>query len=220
VHLEVRGLRRKHALQKLATAKTAIHKARKHPNYGSMQLGLSLHAPYSCHPDLLQLGAAWCRDERVPLCIHVAESPDEAALIRRGRALSANRLIGSLEKILGLGSRFVQLQRPIPYIASLGVLAARPLIVHAIHVTEMEIRAIADAGCAIVHCPRSNVRLSCGRMPLERFLAAGVPVYLGTDSCASSPSLDVRAEARFAQSLHSAAVDPEKVVELVHQSLP
>jgi len=220
VYLEVRGLRRKHALEKLEKARTAIHKARKHPHYGPMQLGLSLHAPYSCHPDLLQAGAAWCRDEGVPLCIHVAESPDEAVLIRRGRALSANRLIGSLEKVFGLGSRFVSLQRPIPYIASLGVLAARPLIVHAIHVTDMEIRAIADAGCAVVHCPRSNAQLSCGRMPLERFLSDGVRVYLGTDSRASSPSLDVRAEARFAQSLHSAAVDAEKVAELVHQSFP
>jgi cytosine/adenosine deaminase-related metal-dependent hydrolase len=220
VYLEVRGLRRRHALQKLAKAKTAIQKARKHPNYGPMQVGLSLHAPYSCHPDLLQAGAAWCRDEGVPLCIHVAESPDETRLIRRGRVLSVNRLIGFLEKQLGLRLRFVPLQRPIPYIASLGVLGARPLIVHAIHVTDMEIRTIADAGCAVVHCPRSNVRLSCGRMPLERFLFAGVPVYLGTDSRASSPSLDVRAEARFAQSLHSTVVDSEKVGELIHQSFP
>jgi cytosine/adenosine deaminase-related metal-dependent hydrolase len=220
VYLEVRGLRRSQALQRLAKAKTAIQKARKHPNYGPMQVGLSLHAPYSCHPDLLQAGATWCRDGGVPLCMHVAESPGEAGMIRRGRVLSAHRLIGLLEKQLGLCSRFLPLQRPIPYIASLGVLAARPLMVHAIHVTDMEIRMIADAGCAVVHCPRSNVRLSCGRMPLERFLSAGVPVYLGTDSRASSPSLDVRAEVRFAQSLHSAAVDPEKVAELVHQSFP
>jgi cytosine/adenosine deaminase-related metal-dependent hydrolase len=220
VYLEVRGLRRRHALQRLEKARTAIQEARKHPHYGSMQVGLSLHAPYSCHPDLLQAGAAWCRDEGVPLCIHVAESPDETGLIRRGRVLSVHRLIGFLEKQLGLCSRFLPLQRPIPYIASLGVLAARPLIVHAIHVTDMEIRMIADAGCAVVHCPRSNIRLSCGRMPLERFLSAGVRVYLGTDSRASSPSLDVHAEARFAQSLHSTAVDPEIVAGLVHQSFP
>jgi len=220
VYLEVRGLRRRRALQKLAKAKTAIQKARKHPNYGPMQMGLSLHAPYSCHPDLLQAGAAWCWDEGVPLCMHVAESPGETGLIRRARVLSGSNFVKVLEKLLGLWSWFVPVQRPIPYIASLGVLCARPLIVHAIHVTDMEIRTIADAGCAVVHCPRSNVRLSCGRMPLERFLSAGVPVYLGTDSRASSPNLDVRAEARFAQSLHSAAVDPEKVAELVHQSFP
>ena len=220
VYLEVRGLRRRRALQRLAKARTAIQKARKHPKYGPMQVGLSLHAPYSCHPELLQAGAMWCRDEGVPLCMHVAELPDETGLIRRGRALSVNRLIGFLEKHLGLWSWFVPVQRAIPYIASLGVLDARPLIVHAIHLTDMEIQTIADAGCAVVHCPRSNVRLSCGRMPLERFLSSGVPVYLGTDSRASSPSLDVRDEARFAQSLHSAAVDPEKVAELVHQSFP
>jgi cytosine/adenosine deaminase-related metal-dependent hydrolase len=220
VYLEVRGLRKRQALQRLEKARTAIQKARKHAHYGPMQVGLSLHAPYSCHPDLLRAGAAWCRDEGVPLCIHVAESPDETQLIRRGRVLSAHRLIGFLEKQLGLHLPFVPLQRAIPYIASLGVLGARPLIVHAIHVTDKEIRMIADAGCAVVHCPRSNVRLSCGRMPLERFLSAGVRVYLGTDSRASSPSLDVRAEARFAQRLHSTVVDSEKVGELIRQSFP
>jgi cytosine/adenosine deaminase-related metal-dependent hydrolase len=220
VYLEVRGLRRRRALKRLAEAREAIKKARKDPKYGLMQVGLSLHAPYSCHPELLQAGATWCRNEGVPLCMHVAELPDETGFIRRGRGLAVNRFIGFLEKHWGLWSRFMPVQRAIPYIASLGVLGARPLIVHAIHLTDREIQMIADAGCAVVHCPRSNVRLSCGRMPLERFLSAGVPVYLGTDSLASSPSLDVRAEARFAQSLHSAAVDPEKVSQLVHRSFP
>ena len=57
-------------------------------------------------------------------------------------------------------------------------------------------------------------------MPLERYLAAGVPVYLGTDSRASSPSLDVRAEAKLAQQLHSGLVNPLEVMELTHQPFP
>jgi cytosine/adenosine deaminase-related metal-dependent hydrolase len=92
--------------------------------------------------------------------------------------------------------------RPVPYLASLGVLAARPLLVHAVQVTDEDIRLIAESGCAVVHCPRTNSNLACGRMPLAKYLAADVPVYLGTDGLASSPDLDVRAERGFAAQLH------------------
>ena len=102
---------------------------------------------------------------------------------------------------------------------SLGVLGARPLLVHAIQVTDQEIDLVAKAGCAVTHCPRSNDRLSCGRTPLERYLAAGVPVYLGTDSLASSPSLDVREESEFAQALHAKQVSPEQITQCLHRTL-
>ena len=113
--------------------------------------------------------------------------------------------------VLGMRRSSVPGMRPVSYLAALGVLDARPLLVHAVHVTEEDVRAIADAGCAVAHCPRSNDRLSCGRMPLERYLAAGVRVYLGTDSRASSPSLDLRDEAAFARELHAGLVPPEQV---------
>lgn len=220
VYLEVLGLNRERALQRLEQAKGAIHQARAHPNYGLMQVGLSLHAPYSCHPDLLHAGAAWCRASDVPLCIHVAESPAETELLLYGRVSSISWPVRVLAKIWGAWPSFVPCMRPVPYLASLGVLLARPLLVHAVQVTDEDIRMIADAGCAVVHCPRSNVQLSCGRMPLERYLAAGVPVYLGTDSRASSPSLDVRAEADFAQSFHAGVVDSEQVTSLMCQTFP
>jgi aminodeoxyfutalosine deaminase len=97
------------------------------------------------------------------------------------------------------------------------VLVVHPLLVHAVHVTENEIRLIAKSGCAVVHCPRSNDRLGCGRMPLERYLEAGATVYLGTESRASSPSLDVHEEAEFARSMHADLVDEQTMATLVHQ---
>jgi cytosine/adenosine deaminase-related metal-dependent hydrolase len=96
---------------------------------------------------------------------------------------------------------------PITYLAALGVLEARPLLVHAVQVNDEEIAAIARARCTVVHCPRSNTLLSCGRMRLEAFLSAGIPVYLGTDSRVSSPDLDVRAEAAEAKKMHAGKVD-------------
>lgn len=218
VYLEVTGLQRERALARLERAKARIAQARARPEYGPMQVGLSLHAPYSCHPDLLRAGAAWCRAESVPLCVHAAESPAEAELLLTGKTSAVSGPVQLLAKTLGLWPSFTPGLRPVAYLASLGVLDAKPLLIHAIQVTDQEIDLVAEAGCAVVHCPRSNKRLSCGRMPLERYLATGVPVYLGTDSLASSPSLDVREEAKFAHALHAGQVAPEQIVQCLHRT--
>jgi cytosine/adenosine deaminase-related metal-dependent hydrolase len=216
VYLEVMGHNKDKAFNRLEQAKIEIHKARQYPGYGIMQVGLSLHAPYSCHPDLLRAGAEWCRAEEVPLCIHAAESQAETDFLLSGKLPLVKGPVASLvKKLLSLPAS--PGLRPIPYLARLGVLAARPLLVHAVHVTADDINLIAEAGCSVVHCPRSNDLLSCGRMPLEDYLAAGVPVYLGTDSCASSPDLDVRAEARFARRLHEGLVESQEIAQLIHQ---
>jgi len=220
VYLEVLGLNRGKALKRLEGAKEAITSAQSHPQHGRMQLGLSLHAPYSCHRDLLRAGAAWCRENGIPLCIHVAESPEETALFLREKTPALSWHARFVAGVLGLLPSKLPRLPPVTYLASLGVLEARPLLVHVIHVTDQEIAAIAKAGCAVVHCPRSNARLSCGRMPLERYLDAGITVYLGTDSRASSPSLDVREEAAFAEELHRGLVAPERIAAMVHQAFP
>lgn len=219
VYLEVAGLQRERALARLEQAQARIAQARARPGYGAMQAGLSLHAPYSCHPDLLRAGAAWCRAEGVPLCVHVAESPAEVELLLHGKTATIPWPVRLLAKALRMWPSSAPGQRPVAYLASLGVLDARPLLVHAVQVTDEEIDRIAAAGCAVAHCPRSNARLSCGRMPLERYLAAGVPVYLGTDSLASSPSLDVREEAAFALRLHAGRVAPEQIARCMHRAL-
>jgi cytosine/adenosine deaminase-related metal-dependent hydrolase len=219
VYLEVLGQHKARALERLEAAKAEIDRARRLPSYGPLQVGLSLHAPYSCHPELLRAGAAWCRSEGVSLCVHVAESESETELLLSGVVSSLGRAPTMLAQLVGILPASVPHMRPLPYLASLGVLEARPLLVHAVQVTDEDIRLIAEAGCAVVHCPRSNHLLSCGRMPLERYLAAGVPVYLGTDSRASSPDLDVHAEAEFACRLHAGIVQPEQVTRLTHRSL-
>jgi cytosine/adenosine deaminase-related metal-dependent hydrolase len=108
---------------------------------------------------------------------------------------------------------------PVPFLAELGVLKARPLLFHAIHVSDEDLRLLAANRCAVVHCPRSNHLLSCGRMPLEKFLAVGIQVYLGTDSLSSSPGLDVRDEADFARTLHASCVTEQQLTTILEQSL-
>ncbi|MBN2502823.1 MAG: amidohydrolase family protein [Anaerolineales bacterium] len=221
VYLEVFWRGRGRALRLLERVQEKIREIRRHPLHGDMQIGLTIHAPYSCHPELFRRGAAWCKQEAVPLCIHIAESQAEVDLLADGSGpFGEDRWYYRWPQKLGIFKRLPTGLRPVEYLASLGVLEARPLLVHAIRVNDEDIRMIADSGSAVVHCPRSNHLLSCGRMPLEQYLAAGVDVYLGTDSRVSSPDLDIRAEAEFAKQLHQGFVAPEAIDALLVKPFP
>ena len=73
-------------------------------------------------------------------------------------------------------------------------LGARSLAVHAVDVDADDLADLARSGATVVLCPRSNQAIG-GRLPdLPRLLGAGVPLAVGTDSLASSPSLSPLAE--------------------------
>ena len=181
---------------------------------GGLKVGLSLHAPYSLHRQLWTKGLEYARTEKLPLCIHVAEHPAEVEYMQHGT--------GSFAEVLFKDSvPFVIPQKsPIAFLEEVGALELKPLLVHAVQVTDDDIALIKKYGCTVVHCPRSNLRLQCGRMPLEKFLDAGIPIMLGTDSLASSPSLNVFEEVEIAAALHHGKVAPEKIVQMVHGVLP
>jgi aminodeoxyfutalosine deaminase len=200
------------AAKRFARARALLDTWRPRERSG-LRLGLSLHTPYTLLPEYWQQGLELARKEALPLCIHAAESPAEYAWFTQGDGPIAE------------GHRRLQVDFPAPrmspvrYLDESGALDLQPLLVHVVQVDDDDIRRIKDSGSAVVHCPRSNLRLRCGRMPLEKFLAAGVPVYLGTDSLGSSPTLDVRDEVEIAAALHWGRVAPAEIVALARQPL-
>jgi guanine deaminase len=71
-----------------------------------------------------------------------------------------------------------------------GGLSERAILAHAIHLSGSEVERLAASGAKVAHCPASNLFLSSGMMPLGRYLAAGVPVALGSD-LAAGPELSM-----------------------------
>ena len=168
-----------------------------------MRVGLSPHSPHTVSAPLLQKLARLAHQNKLPLQIHVAESEKELAFHRDGGAFQDLQIAGGWQPS-GL--------TPVKYLESLGVLDACPTLVHMVHVTEDDVRAVQRAGCVVVHCPRSNLALDCGRFPWELYAKHGVTVAFGTDGKGSSPTLSIEDEVRAARDLHGDKVSPLALV--------
>ena len=72
--------------------------------------------------------------------------------------------------------------RPIEWLCRELPLDARWHLVHATHATPDEINAVAATGAGVVLCPGTEANLGDGLCDLPRWLAAGVPISLGSDS--------------------------------------
>jgi formimidoylglutamate deiminase len=81
-------------------------------------------------------------------------------------------------------------ERPIEWLANHVPLDARWQLVHATHATAAEIDAVARAGAGIVICPTTEANLGDGVPDLPRWLAAGVPLSIGSDSQVGRDALE------------------------------
>lgn len=161
-----------------------------------MEYGVSPHAPYTVSARLYREAARFARRAGLRMATHVAESRAEVRLLMRGGGPIAHayRAVG-----LWKGSRWSPPRvSPVRYLDGTGALGPDMLAVHAVQVSGEDIAVLAGAGAVVAHCPRSNLKLRCGRAPVAEMLAAGAVVGLGTDSLASNDSLDMFAEMRAA----------------------
>lgn len=73
-------------------------------------------------------------------------------------------------------------RRPIAHLAATARLDRRWQLVHATHAEPAEIEAVAASGAGVVFCPTTEANLGDGVPDLPRWLAAGVPFTVGSDS--------------------------------------
>ncbi|WP_416425112.1 amidohydrolase [Pseudomonas sp. App30] len=104
--------------------------------------------------------------------------------------------------------------RPIQALEKFGLLeASNVLLAHCVWVDDQEIALMARRNIGVAHNPVSNMKLASGAAPVERMLAAGIAVGLGTDGEKENNNLDLFEEmkvssllAKFA-TLNAAALD-------------
>jgi len=163
--------------------------------------GLSPHAPYTLNAATLAATLDFARRHDLPLAMHWAESAAERELLEQGEGPFAARLYPAVGWPCSPRS---------PGGGGTGPANFPPgsLMIHGTHARAADIETLVGAGLAVVLCPRSNSRFGATRAPLAAFRQAGVPLALGTDSLASSPSLSVWDELAFARQWFAGVLDP------------
>lgn len=164
-----------------------------------VQVGVSPHAPYTVSDALYRATVEIAREGSLPLAVHIAESAAEDDLVVRGSGDFAP----------GLRARGIETPQrgdsPFRLLEMLGVLDARPLLIHSVRLDEACMELVAESGCAVAHCPVANAKLGHGIAPIQELLSRGVTVGIGTDSVGSNNRLDLLEEARVASLLQRAA---------------
>lgn len=137
----------------------ALHRAAQHSARRHLNAGVAIHSLRAASADSIRLLRDLANGIEGAIHIHVAEQTAEV-----GDCLAATGA------------------RPIEWLAREGLLDARWQLVHATHALPAEIDAAARSGAGIVICPTTEANLGDGIADLPRWLAAGVPVAVGSDS--------------------------------------
>ena len=141
------------------------------------------HAIYTVsEKSLLDLGR-WAEEAGCVFHIHLAETRAEVDTAKKEHGKS-----------------------PVAFLESLGLLRPNVVAAHCVWLEDPDVRALANRGVQVAHCPVSNMKLAVGRaMPLAALQSAGVGVALGTDGPASNNSLDMFDTMKVAALLHKHA---------------
>lgn len=136
------------------------------------------HAPYTCTDEILRACAQLAIELDVPLHIHLSETAQEVENMRREQGMPV-----------------------IPYVKKLGLLEAKVIAAHCVHVDEGEMRTFMHYNTGVAHNPSSNLKLASGIAPVKKMLELGLNVGIGTDGPASNNDLDMFEEMRLASFL-------------------
>lgn len=123
----------------------------------------------SCSRELMKGLGEYMAESGLPCQTHISENSDEIAFVRE---LFPEH--GSYAEVYD----------------GYGLLGARTVLAHAVHLSAAEIALVRVRGAKVSHCPVSNGALTSGAAPVRRLLDEGIVVGLGTDvSGGYSPSV-------------------------------
>ncbi len=162
---------------------------------------VSPHAPYSVEFDGYRQSLETARAANLPLATHLAETPDETEFLHHhtGPFRELWRYLDAWDDNVPTFTG-----GPIPFAAAAGLLDYPTLLAHVNYCTDEEMAMLAASPVSIVYCPRTHAYFDHPPHRWRDMLAAGINVAVGTDSCASSPDLNLVDDLRL---MHQIAPD-------------
>lgn len=170
----------------IAYAREFIKKWKGHP---LIVPAIAPHAPYSTTPEILRTCSNIAQEFDVPLHIHISETAFEVENMRNEQGMPV-----------------------VPYIKKQGILEAKVIAAHCVHIDVGEIKTLQHVNAGISHNPSSNLKLASGFAPVQKMLENGVNVGIGTDGPASNNDLDMFEEIRLASFVAKASSNDPTVV--------
>jgi cytosine/adenosine deaminase-related metal-dependent hydrolase len=176
-----------------------------------LRVGLSPHAPYTVERAGYAKCLAFCKTHNRPLATHLAETRDEALFLSKHRGpfrdlweTGVNAWDDTVPKYTG---------GPIRFAAELGLLDYPTLLAHVNYCDDDELAILARGKATVVYCPRTHKYFGHPPHRWREMLARGINVAIGTDSCASSPDLNLVDDLRLLRRI-SPEVTAQKIWEL------
>ncbi len=170
----------------IAYAREYIKKWKGHP---LIVPAIAPHAPYSTTPEILRTCSDIAQEFDVPLHIHISETAFEVENMRNEQGMPV-----------------------VPYIKKQGILEAKVIAAHCVHIDVGEIKTLQHVNAGVSHNPSSNLKLASGFAPVQKMLENGLNVGIGTDGPASNNDLDMFEEIRLAAFVAKASSNDPTVV--------
>jgi cytosine/adenosine deaminase-related metal-dependent hydrolase len=150
--------------------------------------GISPHAPYSIERAGYRACLEAARGRGMPICTHLAETAYEAEFLAthggpfRELWAAMNAWDDDVPRFDG---------GPIRFAKDVGLLDHPTLLAHVNYCDDAELALLSKGRASVVYCPRTHAYFGHPPHRWRDMLRAGINVAIGTDSCASSPDLNV-----------------------------
>lgn len=158
---------------------------------------LGFHAEYTTSAPLLEAIAGLTAKYKAPVYTHISESAAEVEQCIKKTGMT-----------------------PVCYLNSFGMFEYGGGGYHCVHLTEEDIDIFRSHSLSVITNPASNAKLASGIAPIQKLLASGINIAIGTDGPASNNCLDMFREMFLVTALaklrekDAAAVDAMQVLDM------
>jgi aminodeoxyfutalosine deaminase len=153
-----------------------------------LKIGVSPHAPYSVEPHGYRRCLEVAQKYHLPLSTHLAESREESEFLSN----HSGPLRDLWNAWLTWDDQVPKFAGgPIRFARDLGLLDYPTLLAHVNYCDDEELAILAAGKSSVVFCPRTHSYFDHPPHRWQDMLASGINVSVSTDSCASSPDLNV-----------------------------